>query len=54
MRAMVQISYGPPEVIVPQEIAKPSPGDKEILIRIQAAQSRAVGLRFSQGRSIYD
>jgi NADPH:quinone reductase-like Zn-dependent oxidoreductase len=37
MRAMVQISYGPPEVIVPQEIAKPLPGDKEILIRLQAA-----------------
>ncbi|MBM7568752.1 NAD(P)-dependent alcohol dehydrogenase [Paenibacillus sacheonensis] len=37
MRAMIQISYGPPEVIVPQEIAKPSPRDKEIIIRIQAA-----------------
>jgi NADPH:quinone reductase-like Zn-dependent oxidoreductase len=37
MRAMVQIAYGSPEVIVPQDIAKPSPEDKEILIRIQAA-----------------
>ncbi|WP_166239944.1 NAD(P)-dependent alcohol dehydrogenase [Paenibacillus turpanensis] len=37
MRAMVQISYGPPEVIVPQEIPKPSPGNKEVLIRIWAA-----------------
>ncbi|XEC97506.1 NAD(P)-dependent alcohol dehydrogenase [Paenibacillus tarimensis] len=37
MKAMVQISYGQPEVIVPQEIPKPSPGDKEVLIRIQAA-----------------
>ncbi|PZD96544.1 NAD(P)-dependent alcohol dehydrogenase [Paenibacillus sambharensis] len=37
MKAMMQTSYGPPEVIVPQEIAKPSPGDKDILIRIRAA-----------------
>jgi NADPH:quinone reductase-like Zn-dependent oxidoreductase len=37
MRAMVQISYGPPEEIVPREVPKPSPGDKEVLIRVQAA-----------------
>lgn len=37
MKAMVQISYGPPEVIVPQEIPKAPPGSKEVLIRIQAA-----------------
>jgi NADPH:quinone reductase-like Zn-dependent oxidoreductase len=37
MKAMVQISYGQPEVIVAQEIPKPSPGNKEVLIRIQAA-----------------
>lgn len=37
MRAMTQISYGPPEVIVPQELAKPSPGSQEILIRIRAS-----------------
>ncbi|MFS0725169.1 NAD(P)-dependent alcohol dehydrogenase [Paenibacillus sp. 1P07SE] len=37
MKAMVQHSYGQPEVIVPQEIPKPSPEKKEILIRVQAA-----------------
>lgn len=37
MRAMAQISYGPPEVIVPQELAKPSPGSNEMLIRIRAS-----------------
>ncbi|MCI3924749.1 NAD(P)-dependent alcohol dehydrogenase [Paenibacillus sp. TRM 82003] len=49
MRAMVQISYGPPEVIVPQEIAKPSPGNKEALIRIQAAAVGPSDCAFRKG-----
>ncbi|MFC4301982.1 NAD(P)-dependent alcohol dehydrogenase [Cohnella boryungensis] len=49
MRAMVQISYGAPEVIVPQEIAKPSPGDKEILIRLQAASVGPSDCAFRKG-----
>jgi NADPH:quinone reductase-like Zn-dependent oxidoreductase len=49
MRAMVQQSYGPPEVIVPQEIAKPSPGNKEILIRIQAAKVGPSDCAFRKG-----
>lgn len=38
MKAMVQISYGSPEVIILQEIEKPLPGKKEILIRIHATK----------------
>jgi NADPH:quinone reductase-like Zn-dependent oxidoreductase len=49
MRAMVQIAYGSPEVIVPQEIAKPSPGNKEILIRIQAAKVGPSDCAFRKG-----
>lgn len=49
MRAMIQISYGPPEVIVPQEIAKPSPGSKEILIRIHAAKVGPSDCAFRKG-----
>lgn len=49
MKAMVQISYGPPEVIVPQETAKPSPGNKEILIRIQAAKVGPSDCAFRKG-----
>lgn len=49
MRAMVQISYGSPEVIVMQEIAKPSPGDKELLIRIQASKVGPSDCAFRQG-----
>ncbi|MVO98178.1 NAD(P)-dependent alcohol dehydrogenase [Paenibacillus lutrae] len=49
MRAMVQISYGSAEVIVPQEIAKPSPGIKEILIRIHAAKVGPSDISFRKG-----
>lgn len=49
MRAMVQILYGSPEVIVLQEIAKPSPGDKELLIRIQASKVGPSDCAFRKG-----
>lgn len=49
MRAMVQLSYGSPEVIVPQETAKPTPGDKEILIRIHAASVGPSDCAFRKG-----
>ncbi|CAM4297357.1 NAD(P)-dependent alcohol dehydrogenase [Paenibacillus tarimensis] len=49
MKAMVQSSYGQPEVIVPQEIPKPSPGNKEVLIRIQAAAVGPSDCAFRKG-----
>lgn len=49
MRAMIQTAYGPPEVIVPQEVAKPLPGNKEILIRIQAAAVGPSDCAFRKG-----
>lgn len=49
MRAMVQISYGPPEVIIPQEVAKPSPGNNEVLIRIHAAAIGPSDCAFRKG-----
>ena len=49
MRAMVQISYGPPDVIVLQEIAKPSPNSKELLIRIQATTVGPSNCAFRKG-----
>lgn len=49
MKAMVQHSYGSPEVIVLQEIAKPSPGSKEILIRLRAAAVGPSDCAFRKG-----
>ncbi|WIV21498.1 NAD(P)-dependent alcohol dehydrogenase [Paenibacillus polygoni] len=46
---MVQTSYGSPEVYVLQETEKPTPGDKEILIRIQAAKVGPSDCAFRKG-----
>ncbi len=37
MKAAVHTRFGPPEVIQIRDIEKPSPGDKELLIRVYAA-----------------
>ena len=36
MKAMVWTAYGPPEVLQLRDVAKPVPGDDEVLIKIHA------------------
>jgi NADPH:quinone reductase-like Zn-dependent oxidoreductase len=37
MRAAIQDRYGPPEVVRVEEVAKPTPGDGDLLVRVMAA-----------------
>ena len=37
MRAAVHTRYGPPDVVRILEVAKPAPGDNELLIKVYAA-----------------
>ncbi|WP_405513879.1 NADP-dependent oxidoreductase [Spirosoma sp. KNUC1025] len=37
MKAIILASYGPPESLQVQEVAKPEPADNEVLVRVRAA-----------------
>jgi len=39
MKAIVYHDYGSPDVLQCEEIEKPAPADKEVLIKVRAAQS---------------
>jgi NADPH:quinone reductase-like Zn-dependent oxidoreductase len=46
MKAIVCRNYGPPDVLTCEEIAKPTPGDDEVLIRVRAASVNPVDRLF--------
>ncbi len=50
MRAIVSTEYGPPDVLQFTEVAKPTPKDDEVLIRIRAASLNALDWRLMRGR----
>jgi NADPH:quinone reductase-like Zn-dependent oxidoreductase len=53
MKAVFYHQYGSPEVLRIKEVEKPSPGDREVLIRIHATTVTAVDSIFRKGSSFF-
>jgi len=49
MKAAVRYCYGSPEVVKYGELAKPSPGDKEVLVKVRAASVNPYDYHFVEG-----
>ena len=49
MKAIVYRKYGPPEVLKLEEMESPSPGEKEVLIRVRAASVNPLDWHFMRG-----
>ncbi len=52
MKAIVYTEYGSADVLQLKEVAKPTPNDNEVLIRIEATTVTAVDSTFRQGASL--
>src|SRR5579859_2147678 len=50
MKAIVCTTYGSPEVLQLQEVAKPTPGDDEVLVIVHAASVNAADWRLLEGK----
>lgn len=53
MKRVEYTTYGPPEVLRIEEVEKPVPGDREVLIRIRASSVTAVDCIFRRGDSFF-
>ena len=52
MQAAVYTAYGPPEVLGIETVARPVPGDNDILVRVRAAAVNATDVIFRRGRPL--
>jgi NADPH:quinone reductase-like Zn-dependent oxidoreductase len=53
MKAIVCTQYGPPDVLQFAEVAKPTPKDDEVLIKIHAASVNPVDWHFMRGKPLF-
>ncbi len=53
MKAIVYTEYGPPEVLQLKEVAKPTPRDDEVLIKVQAASVNRSDWEGLTGKPLY-
>jgi NADPH:quinone reductase-like Zn-dependent oxidoreductase len=49
MKAIAQDRYGPPDVLELRDVPKPTPGDNEVLVRVQAAAVNALDWHYMRG-----
>src|SRR5689334_22929935 len=50
MKAIVHTKYGSPDVLELKEVAKPAPGDNEVLVKVYAAAVNAAELHTVSGK----
>ena len=53
MKAIVYTQYGPPDVLQFKEVAKPTPADDEVLIKIRAASVNPLDWRLMRGKPFF-
>ncbi len=53
MKAVVYTAYGPPDVLQIKEVAKPTPTDDEVLIKVQAASVNRSDWEILRGKPLY-
>ena len=53
MKAIVCTQYGPPDVLQFNEVAKPTPADNEVLIKLYAASVNPVDLHLMRGKPFF-